>query len=80
MKNISAGTAARTAVLLLAFLNQALTIAGKSPLPIASEELKEMIGFLFTTVAAFAAWWKNNSFTQKAIEADLYMSGLRKKE
>ena len=67
---ISKGTIIRTACLVLAIINNALSIAGKSPLPIESETLTEVISFMFTTVASIAAWWKNNSFTQKAIEAD----------
>ena len=47
-----------------------MAIFGKSPLPIDSETLTEVISFGFTTVAAFVTWWYNNSFTQKAIKAD----------
>ena len=67
---ISKGTIIRTACLVLAIINNALAIAGKSPLPISNETLTEVISFAFTTVASMVAWWKNNSFTQKAIEAD----------
>ena len=70
MKKVSKGTIIRTACLLLAIINNLLAIYGKSPLPINDEMLKEVLSFCFTTVASFAAWWKNNSFTQKAIEAD----------
>ena len=56
---ISAGTIARTACLLLALTNQILSACGKPVLPIES-----------TTVAALIAWWKNNSFTTAALEAD----------
>ena len=70
---IKKGTIIRTACLLLAIVNYGLTIAGKSPLPIESETLTEVISFGFTTIASFIAWWKNNSFTQKAIEADEMM-------
>lgn len=66
----SKATIIRTAVLLLAIINNALLIAGKSPLPISDETMTQVISFIFTTVAALVAWWKNNSFTQKAIEAD----------
>lgn len=69
-KKPSTATIVRTAVLVLALINQALTIAGKSVLPITDEELSETISFVITTVTALVAWWKNNSFTQKAIEAD----------
>ena len=70
MKKPSAGTIARTIILVVAITNNALAIAGKSPLPISNEEITEVVSFAFTTAAALAAWWKNNSFTQKAIEAD----------
>ena len=70
MKKPSAGTIARTIILVVAIINNALAIAGKSPLPISNEEITEVVSFVFTTVAAFVAWWKNNSFTQKAIAAD----------
>lgn len=67
---ISKGTIIRTACLILAIVNNLLAIYGKSPLPINDETLIEVISFCFTTVASIIAWWKNNSFTQKAIEAD----------
>ena len=70
---IKKGTIIRTACLVLSIINYALTVAGKSPLPIESETLTEVISFMFTTVASLAAWWKNNSFTQKAIEADEFL-------
>ena len=69
-KKPTPATIARTIILALAIINNALAIAGKSPLPISNEEVTEVVSFVFTTVAALAAWWKNNSFTQKAIAAD----------
>lgn len=69
-KKPSAATITRTIILVLAIANNALAIAGKSPLPISNEEVTEVVSFAFTTVAALVAWWKNNSFTQKAIAAD----------
>lgn len=66
----SKATIIRTIILVLAIANNALAIAGKSPLPIDDEMVTEAVSFVFTTGAAIVAWWKNNSFTQKAIEAD----------
>jgi len=77
MSKISNGTVIRTTVLLLAIVNNALAIAGKSPLPIESETVTEVISFIFTTVTAFVTWWKNNSFTDAAIQADDYMKRLK---
>ena len=67
---ISAGTIARTACLLLALLNQVLCALGKSPLPIESETLNQLVTSGITVVAALIAWWKNNSLTREAIAAD----------
>lgn len=71
MKNkISTGTITRTICLALALLNQVLTVIGKSPLPIEDETVSVLISTVVTVIAAGVSWWKNNSFSQKAIEAD----------
>lgn len=77
--SISAGTVARTAVLLLALTNQVLSAMGKPMLPIESAELEQLVSTGITTIAALVAWWKNNSFTQEALEADQYLAKCRKR-
>ena len=67
---ISTGTVARTACLLLALTNQVLSALGKPVLPIESQTVEQLVTAGITTVAALIAWWKNNSFTQAALEAD----------
>lgn len=67
------GTVIRTVCLILALINNVLAIAGKSPLPIDDAVVTEIVSFIFTAAASLAAWWKNNSFTKKAIEADNYI-------
>lgn len=79
MKKIKKETIIRTAVLLLAIANNALAIAGKSPLPFDDQTVTEVISFAFTTAASLVAWWKNNSFTQAAIEADETLDKLKAK-
>lgn len=81
MKNlhISAGTVARTLVLILAIINQILSACGKSPLPIESETLEQLVTAGFTIVAALIAWWKNNSFTTNALKADALLAQLNGK-
>ena len=69
-RNVSAGTVARTAVLLLALTNQILSACGKPILPIDSAQLEQAITAGCTTVAALVNWWYNNSFTQAALAAD----------
>ena len=70
---ISAGTIARTACLLLALTNQILSACGKPVLPIESATVEQLVTAGIPTVAALIAWWKNNSFTTAAIQADKYL-------
>lgn len=71
-------TIIRTVVLVLALVNQGLTMAGHSVLPIEDEQVTELLTLLFTIGSSVWAWWKNNSFTKSAIEADEYMHNLKK--
>lgn len=72
------GTITRTIILVLTIINSFLAIFGKSPLPIDSETVTQVVSFCFTAAAAIAAWWKNNSFSEEAIEADIMMHMLKK--
>ncbi|MDR0964708.1 MAG: phage holin [Clostridium sp.] len=73
VKSSDVQTYVRTFLLFLAFLNQGLTMAGKSPLPINDEEVEEAVSLGFTISTSIWAWWKNNSFTQAAKKADTAM-------
>ena len=75
---ISAGTVARTACLLLALTNQVLSACGKPVLPIESQTVEQLVTAGITSVAALIAWWKNNSFTQAALEADKTYDRMKK--
>ncbi len=70
---ISAGTIARTIILVLALINQLLTATGHSVINISDESINTLISTGFTIVTAVIAWWKNNSFTQSALKADEVM-------
>lgn len=74
---ISAGTIARTACLLLALTNQVLSALGKPVLPIESETVEQLVTAGITSIAALIAWWKNNSFTAAALEADKTFDRLK---
>lgn len=80
MNTIKKDTIIRTIVLVIALINQALTIAGKNPLPFEDEEITEFLSYIFTVAASLWAWWKNNSFTQNALEADKVLDELKKGE
>lgn len=74
-RKITSGTITRTILLILALANQVLTITGHSPIPIADEVVTEFIATGAVIVTSIYAWWKNNSFTQKAIAADKVLRG-----
>ena len=75
---IKASTIARTTVLALALINQVLSVAGKSPLPIDSATLEPWVTTGLTTAAALWAWWNNNSFTPEAIRADELLKEMKR--
>lgn len=77
---ISAGTIARTTCLLLALTNQVLSALGKPVLPIESATVEQLVTAGITTVTALIAWWKNNSFTRAALEADKTFERERRKD
>ena len=71
---ISPSTIARTAALALALTNQILSTTGHAVLPIESAQL---VSTGLTVAAALVSWWKNNSFTPEAIEADDFLCQLK---
>lgn len=77
MKSVKTETIIRTVVLVVALLNQTLTILGKTQLPVTDEQIGEVITLVFTIGASLWAWWKNNSFTPEAIKADEYLAELK---
>lgn len=77
MKAVKKETIIRTIVLIVALINQALTIFDRCPLPFDNAEVEAIVSMLLTTGASLWAWWKNNSFTQKAIEADELLDNLK---
>ncbi len=69
-KKITKGTFVRTILLVFALANQILAVFGKSPIPIDDDTVTNLISTAWTVIASLIAWWKNNSFTDKAIKAD----------
>ena len=69
----SGATIVRTIILAIALLNQILSAAGRPVLPIEDGTVESLVTAGVTVVTAVVAWWKNNSFTTVAIEADKAM-------
>ena len=68
--NITKGTLIRTILLVFALINQVLAVFGKSPIPIDDDTVTNLISTAWTVIVSLISWWKNNSFTDKAIKAD----------
>lgn len=67
---VSPDTIARTIILILALINQILAIAGRSVITFTDNDIYQLISLIWTIAASLTAWWKNNSFTCIACQAD----------
>ena len=76
-KKIPTETIIRAIVLFVTLVNTILTMSGKNPLPFAEDELYAWLSAAATVAATLWAWWKNNSFTPEAIQADKYLAELK---
>ena len=74
---ISVGTWVRGILSLVSIINMALTAFGKTPVSVEYSELYTIISLIFTFIVGAASYWKNNSFTSAAIEADKFMHEQR---
>lgn len=74
---ISSGTIARTIVLALALINQLLTAFGYNMIDVSDETVNTLVSTIFTVISSVIAFWKNNSFTKAAIEADKVMKEIK---
>lgn len=77
MKNVKVDTIVRTIVLVIALANQILAIIGKDAFPVTEDQVYQGVTLIATVGAAVWAWWKNNSFTKQAIEADKTLAKLK---
>jgi SPP1 family holin len=80
MYKVKTDTIIRTVVLIIALVNQVLTVCGYSVLPITDDQVAELLSLILTIGASLWSWWKNNSFTQNAIEADEVLECLKNRK
>lgn len=78
MRNVKVDTIIRTIILIIALVNQGLAIFGKEAFPITEDQVYQAVTVIATIASAVWAWWKNNSFTKNAIEADKVLDQLKK--
>ena len=75
---VETSTIVRTIVLIIALINQILSVTGHSPLPITDDQVNELVTLAITVCVSIWTWWKNNSFTQSALMADEYRKKIKK--
>ena len=75
LKGVTVQTWARTIVLLLALVSQLCVILGKRTEAIDVDQWQEYVTYALTVIGSIWAWWKNNSVTRKAQEADNILNG-----
>lgn len=80
MSKPSKETTIRTVLLIIALVNNALALFGKSPIPISDDTVVDIVSFLFTAGTAIATWWYNNSFTLPAQLADECLKTFKQRE
>lgn len=78
MPKISSETIIRTLALAVSLVNQLLLAFGKNPLPFADDDAYALLSTIVTAGVAIWNWWKNNSFSKNALEADDYLRVLNK--
>ena len=69
-KGVTKETWIRTAVTVLALINQMLVMFGKEVFPYTVDEMYEVCSAVATVVMTVISWWNNNSFTEVAQLAD----------
>lgn len=72
-------TIIRTVIFIIALVNVILQMFDIKTLPIDNELVNEAVSVVFLLVGSLSAWWKNNSFTKSAIEADEYLKNIKRK-
>lgn len=77
---ITAGTIARTIILVVALINQLLTASGHAILPFTDEMITDAVTVIFTIVTSLIAFWYNNSFTKAARAGDAVMNEIKAAE
>lgn len=74
------GTIVRTVMTLLVVLNLILKSFGINTITFSENSVACVIEALVEIGAILAAWWYNNSFTEKAKKADQFFKELKEEE
>lgn len=74
---ISKGTIVRTVMIVLVIVNMVLGRMGYDVIDVDENQVLEIVEILIEIAIIIVGFWKNNSYTEKAIKADEFLKGLR---
>lgn len=74
------GTIIRTIMLAIVLINLALEKMGLSIINVDENVVAEAVEYIISASIVILSWWKNNSITKNAQEADAYLAELKRLE
>lgn len=74
---ISKGTIVRTIMIILVIVNMILGHLGYDLINVEENEVLEFVETIIEIAIIAVGFWKNNSFSEKAIKADKFLQELR---
>ena len=77
MMQISKGTIVRTIMLIIVLVNMILQHFGIDVIKVDESEVLSLVETVINLAVIIVAFWKNNSFTDKAIKADEFLKNLK---
>jgi len=77
---ISKGTIVRTIMLFIVIINLILKQMGHDIINVSESEVLTLVETLIEVAVIVVAFWKNNSYTEKAIKADEFLQMLKESE
>lgn len=77
---ITKGTLVRTIMLVIVLINMILKHLGIELINVDENAVLEIVETLIEIAVIVVSFWKNNSFTDKAIKADEFLKQLRESE
>lgn len=77
---IKAETIARLIITILVIVNQILAYKGKNTIPFYENDIVQIVSAIMSIATIAWGYWKNNSFTQAALQADELKDKLKELE
>lgn len=74
---VTKGTLVRTILMLVVLINMVLKATGHDIINVDAAALTEFVEYGVSAATLVLCFWKNNSFTDKAKTADIYLAKLR---